>query len=845
MKKIFVFTIALLLSASIGLGQTWLNPEAATKDGMNFHELQKQFNEYFHDKMMEQDPFEGPEDEEWYQFKRWEWFTENRLLPNGDFPPPDILWNEFHSYKNSHREPGSMVSPPWYPVGPSVIPSSGGGLGRINCITFMPGNPNSILVGAACGGVWKTVDGGNTWSIQNSDLFASMSIADIAIDPADTNIIYIATGDNYGIYSAYSTTGHYTAGVLKSTDGGQTWNQTGMQYSQDQLKLLQRLIINPNNPNILLLASNSPSTGGIFRTTDAGATWTNVRTGIFYSIEFNPLNPNTVFASDGVGIWRSYDGGVTWTQNNLGYSNNRVTVKTTPADTNYVYVWGPTAGFKRSTNGGTTFTTMTSPNSYCTPYGYYDRVIAVSPTNPNEVYTGGLDVARTTNGGSTWVKVSSWQPPTAPDYCHADQKRMEFFPNGTAIFTVNDGGIFKSVNNGQSWTDLTSGMQISQFYRIASAATNPNIIYSGAQDNGSNRYDGTNWVRVYGADGMQPLVDYTNTNNVFVCSQSGGLRKSTNGGNTFTNVSPAAGPWVTPYIMDPNNPQIMYYGSSNGIYKSTNMGSTWVLSSTGATGSIRSLAIAKSNTNIIYAGRTTILYKSTNAGGNWTNITGTLPVGSANITYIAVSNTDPNKVWVTFSGYSAGNKVYMSTDGGVTWTNYSGTLPNIPATCIVYRDNSADELYIGTDFGVFFRDATATDWIAYNTSLPNVIIDHLEIHYGTNKLRAGTYGRGIWQLDLPVITGHSSQAMESYAKAYPNPTTGDISIVLSQKINSPVKISIYNLIGEKISEVLENSPAGISEYHVSLSGMPSGMYFIKTETIDVSATQKINLIKEE
>ena len=795
---------------------------------------------------MEDNPFESPDDEGYYRFKRWEWFTENRLMPNGDYPPADILWNEYIKYKSllSKNSNTSSQAATWIPIGPSVVPSKGGGAGRINCLTFMPGNPNTMFIGAACGGVWKTTDGGATWNALNTDLIASMSIADIVIDPSNTNIIYLATGDNYGIYSAYLTDGHYSAGVLKSTDGGLTWNQTGMIYWQGQLMLVQKLIINQNNPNILLLAS---STGGIFRTTDGGVTWTNVKTGTFYSIEFNPLNPNTVFATDGAGIWRSYNNGVTWTQNNLGYSNDRVTVKLTLADTNYVYVWGPaTGGFKRSINGGNTFTTMASPQTFTTPYGYYDRAIAVSPVNANEVYTGGLTTARSINGGSSWIKVSVYTPYTANDYCHADCKRLEFLPGtGAAIFSVNDGGIFKSINNGTNWIDLSNGLMIGQFYRISNAATNPNIIYFGAQDNGSNRWDGTNWDNVYGADGMQPLVDYTNSNNVFVCTQGGGLKKSTNGGANFTNVAAGGGPWVTAYVMDPNNPQIMYYGSNNGIRKSTNMGSTWSLSSSGATGSIMALAVAKSNTTRVYAAKTNVVYKSTDSGENWTNVTGTLPVTSANITYIAVSNTDPDKVWVTFSGYSSGNKIYMTADGGTTWTNYSGTLLNIPVNCIVYRDGSNDELYIGTDFGVFTRDAPASDWTSYNTGLPNVMIDHLEIHYGVNKLRAGTYGRGIWEVGFPGITGTPHPVQQSYIKVYPNPSSGNVSIISNLAQEGKMKISIHTIVGEKIKEVSENIFAGMNEVHVNLAELPNGVYFVKAGTSEKTITQKITLIKSK
>jgi photosystem II stability/assembly factor-like uncharacterized protein len=280
------------------------------------------------------------------------------------------------------------------------------------------------------------------------------------------------------------------------------------------------------------------------------------------------------------------------------------------------------------------------------------------------------------------------------------------------------------------------------------------LIYAGAQDNGSDKITGLNTaVRVNGADGEDCLVDYSDDNIVFVSSQGGNFYRSSDAGNSFSGISiGSGGDWTTPIIMDANNHNIMYAGYSN-VWKSANNGSTWsALPGTFDGTSIYSLEISSSNSQYIYAATFGHIYQTTNGGTTWTDRTGTLPVASAAISGIAINGSNPDNIWVTFSGFVNGQKVYTSTDGGATWANISGTLPNIPANCVEYQNGSNDIVYAGTDLGVFYMDATMNDWTSYNTGLPNVVIDQLEINYPTSKIRAATYGRGIWESDLQTST---------------------------------------------------------------------------------------------
>jgi len=259
------------------------------------------------------------------------------------------------------------------------------------------------------------------------------------------------------------------------------------------------------------------------------------------------------------------------------------------------------------------------------------------------------------------------------------------------------------------------------------------------------------WTHVLGADGMGVAIDPTNVNTLYAESQGGGMNKSTDGGLSFHGIAPphnGGGSWITPYMLDPNNAQTIYAGFVN-LWKSTDAGATWdSISAFNYVGNITALNVSSLNSNYIYAYRNDTLYKTNNGGATWSNISAGLPLTSATLTYIALSNTDTNHIWVSFSGYTNWLKVYGSNDGGATWYNYTGNLPNIPVNCIIYQNNSYEGLYIGTDIGIFYKDTTLANWQPYFNGLPNVIVNDLTINYQTNKIRAATYGRGMWESAL-------------------------------------------------------------------------------------------------
>jgi photosystem II stability/assembly factor-like uncharacterized protein len=530
----------------------------------------------------------------------------------------------------------------------------------------------------------------------------------------------------------------------------------------------------------------SSSTSGIWKSTDGGTTWTKKTSNIWIDMEFKPGDPNIICASS-VGyasslINRSADNGDTWAYYTVASGGYRSELAVTANNSSIVYMLscnnsGGLNGVYKSTNSGTSFTRVDDGTKSMLYYysdgsgsnvgqGTYDLCIAASPSDANTVYIGGINNWKTTNGGTTWLINNMWTSHPYYNYSgapevHADKHALAF-QNSTTLFEGNDGGIYKTTNGGTNWTDLTNGIVISQIYRIGISQTDANVVLTGLQDNGSKKYTGglSSWVDVYGGDGMECIVDFNNTTSyMYVTYVNGEIQRNTDGFSSYYTTQISAnipggqptGAWVTPYIMNPTNAAILYAGYDK-VWKTTNRGDSWTSASQvlSATAKLRSLAIAPSNTNVLYAAAQTNMWKTTDGGAtNWSAIT--LPTASINVTYIAVKNNDPNTVWITYGGYTTGSKVYESTNGGTSWTNISTGLPNLPLMNIVQYKVATDRnvLFVGTDVGVYVKDGSAS-WASFNTGLPNVVVTELEIYYGgsVNKLRAGTYGRGLWETDI-------------------------------------------------------------------------------------------------
>ncbi len=404
MKK-QLFVILFLLCAKTFLAQDWVTTWQKEK---NFYAIRDSFNAYWKDKD------KTVRGQGIKQFKRWADYVEPRVYPSGDLTQLGTTWQNYQDYlKKSNQKNISnnqTQSTTWTAMGPfgNLIGNATNGLprkaGRLNFITFDPTNANIIWVGAAAGGLWKSTNGGVNWTTTN-DALSVIGCTDLAIDPTNTNIMYLSTGDGYGSFRDISS-----MGVWKSIDGGLTWSATPLVFNVSQKIELRKIIINPVNPQIVMAAASN----GIYRSTTAAATWslTPVQAGNIYDLDFAPNNPDTVYAG-GLSFRRSVDKGATWQQISNGIptsGSNRMEVATTIANPNLVYVVSSASGtsgmqgFYKSTDRGTTFTVVaTSPNTNLvgqdcfttsgnSGQGWYDLGIDASATNANEVTLGALGV---------------------------------------------------------------------------------------------------------------------------------------------------------------------------------------------------------------------------------------------------------------------------------------------------------------------------------------------------------------------------------------------------------------------------------------------------------------------
>ncbi len=766
MKKLLL-SMLLVLATGMLYSQVWLEnlPQEKVQSGeLSFFEIQKAFNDYWEPLNVEKGYYEVNGEmvkaAGWKQFKRWEWYWENRVDPNtGEFPTTSAF-QELNDYLANNPVDRS-ASGNWTSMGPSTTGGGYAGLGRLNSVAFRPGDNNTLYVGAPSGGIWKSTDGGSNWTPQG-DNNAIIGVSDIVVIAGATtasDIVYIATGDR-------DAGDNYSIGVLKSTDGGTTWVATGLSFQASQGHKANRLLLDPANNNILYAAT----TAGVYKTTDAGANWV-LQTGTsFIDMEMKPGSSTILYGSTTTGrIYRSTDSGANWTEELYDASGRRTELAVTANNSAVVYaVMGNSGnGFHniyKSTDSGASFSsTYSGPTNIlnwdCSStasggQAWYDLCIAADPTNADVIFVGGVNTWKSTNGGSSWSISNHWSGTCSGSATniHADKHFMAYQNGTSTLFECNDGGLYKTANGGSSWNHLTNGMEISQIYKIGVAQTVNNDVIAGLQDNGTKAMISGNWNDVIGGDGMDCAIDPSDHNTQYGELYYGDIKRTTNHWGSYSTITSGlsgSAAWVAPFVIDPSNTNTVYIGYQD-VFKSTNQGSSWSKISSWSGSTLRSLAVAPSNSNTICAATTSTLYRTTNGGSNWTNITGSF--GGSTITSIAIKEDDPNTIWVSLGQFNS-NSVYQSADGGSSWTNISTGLPQIPTLSVIQnKQNAADvELYAGTDVGVYMK-LGAADWVPFFTGLPNVVVNEVEIYYAADpvdsRIRAGTYGRGLWESDL-------------------------------------------------------------------------------------------------
>jgi photosystem II stability/assembly factor-like uncharacterized protein len=726
--------------------------------------------------------------------KRMDWFYQQRAYPHKTIPAGarframQEFENQLAAEKAARQRGGTFDQVgAWQLLGPAILNGFWGvNSGRVTAIAVDPTNSNIVYLGAAQGGVWKTTDGGSTWT-PLTDTQASLATGSIAIDPQNHLTVYVGTGELNNSGDSY-----YGAGILKSTDGGSTWTNIPGSFAGGSGggARIGGIAVQPGHSSVLLAAVGCCGIGswGVYRSADAGLTWTQTLTvngNQAYNVHFDTNTPNTAYASlDSNGVYVSNDGGLTWVPANGSGSAalpssgfGRVELAMDPNATKTLWValsdnnTSGLLGLYRTTDGGNTWTQIPSAPDFCAGQCWYDIAIAVQPGNSNVVVLGGSEyngqVVVSTDGGSTWTLYND---------LHPDTHSLVFSADGSVFYTGDDGGIWSTTNLtsvSPTWTSLNAGLSTLQFYPgLSIDSADINTMLAGTQDNTTELYSGsTTWKDVTCGDGGATAIDSTTTpptmySNCILIS----LVKSTDGGNTWPSATNGLNPgdranWTPPLTMDPSNPQRIYFGTQF-VYQTTDGAGTWTaispdLTNGGNGAALSAIAVSPVDPNTLWTAsgdaRISITHNAlSGASASWSNVTGTNMLPNRYPTAVAADPVNASTAYLVFSGFSGyGDNfghVFSSQDGGSTWTDISGNLPNIPVNDIAIDPAQANTYYVGTDFGVFYTTNGGTAWSTLVTGLPRVAVLSLKVDAGSRNLRAATHGRSVWGTNLSSIT---------------------------------------------------------------------------------------------
>jgi len=755
MKKItyiFFFFIFFHSFAQYNENAPWMtldkNKSAISKTS-TLKDISASFNQYWQNKDF------SKKGSGYKPFKRWENHWKNFLLDDGTIATPNMIWK---AWEHKQEMAKSSVSN-WNSVGPYTT-NVKTGQGRVNTFIIDPNNSNTFYVGAPSGGIWKSTNSGVNWT-PLSDQIPQIGVSGIAIDPNNSNIIYIATGDD----DARDT---YSVGVLKSVDGGNNWNKTGLDFSAT-ISISNEIYIHPDNSNIVWVSTNQ----GFYKSTDAGVNWNRRISSNVLDFKLKPNDPNTIYAVSKSKFYKSIDGGETFaiTTSNLPATSGRFAVDVSPADPDVVYVLSANPdntfqGLYKSTDSGATFDKTAEENDIFggSTQAWYDMALTVSPTNANIVFVGVLDIWASTNGGDSFTQKNRWWDPSEDSYTHADIHFLRYF-NGK-LFAGTDGGIYVSSDNANSFDDLTENLNISQYYKISTAKSSASNIVGGLQDNGGFAYSNDTWYKYHGGDGMDCAVDPNDQNTYYGFTQFGSsLNVTFNGGvtegGTITNApgsetdgsSDRGGNWVTPLVA--NNQGVLYAGYSK-LYKLNN--NSWeAVSANAFGGDLNNIDISPSDNDVIYVSKSEKLFKSIDAGVTFNEITFNFP---GFISSFDINNQNSEIIYVSISGLTG--RVYQSIDGGDNWIDINKNLPDEPKLVIKHQNQSLiNDLYIGTSIGVYHTNDNMTEWEVFDKNLPNAPVYDIEMNIEEKTITIGTYGRGVWQSPIEVVKADSDISLQT------------------------------------------------------------------------------------
>lgn len=835
------------------------------------------------------------------------WFSQ-RAYPDKTLPPKAYYEAVEHAQFNMlSYQKNNGTADQWEALGPKNI------AGRSLAVAFNPQNPNTIYTATASGGLWRSYSAGvgvQAWERVPLG-FPISSITSIAIAPSDSNTLFIGTGEVYNDknagtgFAVWPTRGTYGIGILKSTDGGQTW-QPSLDWSKAQLRGVQMVQFDPQNEQIVWAAT----TEGLYRSTNQGNDW-SLQLDVRYVSDLVIHSENTDimlaacgnFTSEGYGLYRSTDGGESWeklNENNglpegwagktlLGICRNRP--NNMYASIGYSFNDGE---LYHSSNAGLTWTNLAPDQPYT--YGWFAHDVAAHPDDSLSIIcAGNTNVWKYNAPFNTIDPVSYWYnwelgiatpvggPEGTPDYVHADVHDIVYhLTDNNTIYFATDGGIFRSTDGGATFEGVNGGLQTTQFYAgFSNSPTRSHFAMGGLQDNSTVIYEGNDaWKRVIGGDGAFTAINPDNEDIVYGSYQWLSIQKSLDGGDFFYDVDPKNGGTITvnfigTYALCQEDPNTMYAGTEIPR-KSVNGGESWF--STNQNRPIDrgnnplALAISPTNCDVVYLSTTPIeytpnnlaeiqyngpskLFVTTNGGDNWQDITQNLP--DRFFMDFAIDPTNEQRVFMAVGGYGTPH-VFLTEDGGATWLERGNGLPDLPTNAIVMDPINTEHLYIGNDLGVFFSEDGGLTWFDFSENLPEATwVMDLSISPSNRKLRVATHGHGVYERDLVAqeeMVGISpiDAAIATHSiKNYPNPFSDYTTIQYELTETATVTVQIFNLQGQLVQTLLPSTQQTPNGYVLTWNGqdqqgqsLPSATYIYRITTNQQTFSGKMQWVNK-
>lgn len=760
------------------------------------------------------------------------WFYEQRAYPFGTLKP-NTRSQKIADYKSSFNKKSDAAKilanqPQWRQLGPFNVG------GRVRSVVHHPTKEGWVYIGAAGGGVWRTTDGGDTWT-PLMDFTNSIEMGALAIDPNNPDILYAGTGEYRS--GSFSIAG---AGIFKTTDAGATWRVIGL----TNVGGFSKIYVHPKNSSIVV-AGGVDANQGFYKSTDAGETWTRMLDKTVSDISINPNDSDDyIIGVAGENVYQTMDGGTVWKNLNvdLAVTFARISVQRSPANLNIIYLLaalsndsGYPASYTSSDGGKSWKKRTTLPSSAfgsdpSRRQGDYDNFITPHPTNEKICLLGGVDLYFTSSGGEQWQKVGGYEV----ENTHPDMHCAAYNPlNPNMVYMGCDGGMFKNTVKGYAgWYPINNNLPITQYHGMAINHSEEKLNYGGTQDNGTISDDAMSWGNVMGGDGSHALVNFVKPEVVWGATQYGGVFKRNMETGEFasyasrftdavTKVLDVAA-FVAPLEMDASDPSTVYSGR-RALWVTFENGNRWSRLSPYLNQPISAIGLSSADpeASTIWIGGSGEIYVTKTGGGinseDWIDVSYN-GIPNRFVSDIECSRNDINTAFVTLSGFNSSH-VFKTTNLGQTWIDIGKGLPDVPCNSLIMHPEDENIIFVGTDFGVYATFNGGETWAPYGIGLPNSMVVDMMFYEpgialpGKYVLRVATHGRSMWEVDVTNAQVISEQEITA-------PTGGEIYVGgTSQKISwygftHPVKVEYSIDDGSSWNTIAESATGNIMRWIV-------------------------------